>query len=69
MGDWVDIGKSWEDFLHHPMRKVGVLIEVQIGKTKKQYLIGDINKWGGICDDCTAFDEEDRVIRAKVVWE
>jgi hypothetical protein len=46
----------------------GVLIEVQDTRgNKKRYLIGDINCNSGVCDDCTVFEPESIVLRAKVM--
>lgn len=42
----------------------GVQIEMADGK---QYLIGDINRLRGVCDDCTAFEPEDIVVRYRVL--
>ncbi len=47
----------------------GVLIEVEKDGKIFQYLIGDINISGGVCDDCMAFDREDIVKRCKIVWK
>jgi hypothetical protein len=61
--------KKEEGFYSHPMRKPGVLIEVLENGEKKQYLIGHINESCGVCDDCTMFDKDTVVLRAKIVWE
>jgi hypothetical protein len=50
------------------LNKEGTLIEVDVGGKLKQYLIGDINRLRGVCDDCTAFDSGAIVKRYKVVW-
>ena len=44
---------------------VGLLIEVEGGR---QYLIGDINRLGGCCDDCRDVASTEMVIRARRVW-
>jgi len=44
----------------------GVQVEMADGK---QYLIGDVNKLGGVCDDCSAFNSTDIVARYRVLVE
>jgi len=44
----------------------GVQVEMADGK---QYLIGDVNRLGGVCDDCSAFDSIDIVARYRVLVE
>lgn len=55
-------------FRNHELRRPGVLIEVKDEvSAPKQYLIGDVNKNGGVCDDCMAFSHCAIVLRAKVL--
>jgi len=55
-------------FSYSELCRPGVLIEVQdTAGTKSKHLIGDINCNSGVCDDCTAFEPETIVLRAKVV--
>jgi hypothetical protein len=42
----------------------GVQIEMANGK---RYLIGDVNRLRGVCDDCTEFDTTDIVVRYRVL--
>lgn len=51
-----DEGK--ESFSKLGLNKPGTIICMEDGT---QYLIGDINKFKGVCDDCTAFEKEDIV--------
>lgn len=79
MSDWVDINLPWsvpsigKCFFGSKYAVPGVLIEVQeIGEhgeksPPKKYLIGHINKNGGTCDDCTAFEADAIVLRAKIL--
>lgn len=79
MANWVDINLPWylplgKNCFHGSKYAVpGVLIEIQeIGEhgeksTPRQYLIGSINKNGGTCDDCTAFEADAIVTRAKIL--
>jgi|SRR5271157_6581731 len=55
-------------FSRSELNRPGVLIEVQYkdGKTGK-HLIGHINTNCGVCDDCTAFNNDTIVLRAKVL--
>jgi hypothetical protein len=46
----------------------GTMIEVETEPDKtSQFLIGDINTLRGVCDDCTAFDDNAIVKRYKVI--
>ncbi len=51
-------------FMGQGLNKAGTLIETEKG----QYLIGHINKLGGVCDDCTQFEPDTVIKRYKVVW-
>jgi len=55
-------------FVGMGLNKAGTLIEVESGDETSQYLIGDINKLQGVCDDCMAFDANAIVKRYKIVW-
>lgn len=54
-----------KSFCGRELNRVGTIIEIRIGKDLKQYLIGDINKNGGVCDDCMDFDKEVVITRYK----
>ena len=54
-------------FAHSPLNRPGVLIEVQSENSISRYLIGDINHLAGVCDDCTAFDDNAIVLRAQTL--
>jgi hypothetical protein len=73
--DYDDKFDEIDSFSKRGLNKPGTLIEVRHHKGsdkappyKRQYLIGHINTMRGICDDCTAFDKEDKVLRYKVIW-
>ena len=55
-----------DTFYERKLNKPGTLIELKNGK---QYLIGDINEYIGICDDCTAFDCDTIVKRYKIIYK
>ena len=55
-------------FCGRGLNNPGTLIEVEINGELKQFLVGDINCLRGVCDDCTAFDNETIVKRYMVVW-
>lgn len=61
MNDRIEYGKSWDEFCGDGLNKSGTVICVEselretYGKVKECYMIGDINKPGGTCDDCKAF--------------
>jgi hypothetical protein len=77
MSDWIECNLPWDkrndvnSFVGMKLNKPGVLVEVTLldDDEKHQFLIGHINKNRGICDDCTAFDEFETVLRYKIVWE
>lgn len=61
-------------FIYSPLNHPGVLIEVWDGETAEdgskittRHLIGDINHIAGVCDDCTAFEDDAIVLRAMVL--
>jgi len=69
---WKKYGKTWREFRSHGLSKVGTILEVKGNghhprPVTARYLIGDINKLGGVCDDCMAFDEDAIVLRYREV--
>lgn len=56
-------------FYHSPLKRPGVLIEIKNNDKVSQYLIGDINESGGVCDDCREFGDDAIVLRAKVIMD
>lgn len=62
-------------FMYSPLNKPGVLIKVQdneVGEDGQpippmQYVIGDINHLAGVCDDCTAFNDDAIVLMAMML--
>lgn len=79
--DWVKDHPSWieyqqklkdfdeevkrKSFCGRELNKPGTRIEILVGKELKQYLIGDINTLGGVCDDCMGFGKDVIVVRYK----
>lgn len=55
--EWIKYGKSWREFRKEKLAVVGTRIRVSV----KEYLIGDINILGGVCDDCMDFGYEEIV--------
>jgi len=55
--------KEKDSLTKRELNKAGTLIDTKYGK----FLIGDINKLKGICDDCVAFEYETIVKRYKVI--
>jgi len=51
------------------LSKPGVLIEVEQNGKLNQYLIGDVNIYSGVCDDCREFDDDIIIKRYKIIWE
>jgi len=67
---WVFNHKEYnkKSFCELKLNKTGTLVEIQFKNSEtKTYLIGDINKLGGVCDDCTEFDENSIVKRYKTI--
>ena len=70
---WKKYGKTWQEFRSHGLSKVGTILEAKGihghhgTETTARYLIGDINKLGGACDDCMAFDDDAIVLRYREV--
>jgi hypothetical protein len=56
-------------FIGRRLAKPGIEVEVKHDKGLHRYLIGDINKVGGVCDDCMAFEPSDIVTRYRVLIE
>jgi len=55
-------------FVGAGLNQAGTLIEVEnADKTTTQYLIGDINEQGGVCNDCRGFSQESIVKRYKKI--
>lgn len=71
MSDWIQVSLTWDEFYSQGLNKPGTIIEVKFKdhynkkKTKRQFLIGDINTNAGVCDDCTAFDRDAKVMKYK----
>ena len=70
---WKKYGKTWRELRNKGLVKAGTILELkgrQGGsgtETTARYLIGDINKLGGVCDDCMAFDDDAIVLRYREV--
>lgn len=56
-----------KSFCGRELNKPGTLIEVLQNGEKCQFLIGDINTLGGVCDDCMGFSKDAVVVRYKVI--
>jgi len=54
-----------DSFCKRHLNIPGTLIDTKIGI----FLVGNINKLGGVCDDCRAFDVDTIVRRYKIVWK
>ncbi len=65
----ISVENSNKSFCGRGLNKAGTLIEVSHNNVVKQYLIGDINTLGGVCDDCMAFENDAIVLRYKVVYD
>ena len=70
-GEWIDVNipfwcRKGENFTDRGLNQSGTLIEIESGE---QFLIGDINDVGGICNDCRAFPDRAVVKRYKIVWK
>lgn len=67
---WVDYKKRIGDIPSN-FFKPGMVIEVKIinstKKKKEVFLVGDINKLGGICDNCRMFTDNDIITRYRFI--
>ncbi len=61
--------ESQKSFCGKKLNIPGTLVEIQDGKVLKQFLIGDINTIGGVCDDCMGFGKDAVVVKYKVLHE
>lgn len=71
MSDWIEVNMPWRSFEDDSLRgnglnNAGTLIRMADGK---EFLIGDINELGGVCDDCMGFDRKSIVAAYKIVWQ
>ena len=74
MSDWTQTSMTWREFANKGLNIPGTLVEVKFkdrvgNKQKEQFLIGDINTIGGVCDDCVAFSHDATVTKYKVLAE
>ena len=65
--EWHQVSMTWREFRNSEFCKPGTIVTVKnYNKKWKDYLIGDININGGVCDDCMNFEYEAKVKRYKV---
>lgn len=62
MKNWIEFGKSWREFKRANLAVVGTVVEID----GREFLIGDINELGGVCDDCMDFEYEAIVTQYRV---
>jgi hypothetical protein len=55
-----------DSFTKRGLAKVGTIVFMEDGEN---YLIGNINKMGGVCDDCMAFEKETRVLGYMILFK
>jgi hypothetical protein len=70
MSDWIEINIPYQaydgdSFKKRDLNKPGVLIRLA---DEREFLIGHINEWRGVCDDCTEFEADEIVKAYKIVW-
>jgi len=68
--EWIEFGGNWGSFREQGLNRPGTQLDVQncFDLTKhKLYLIGDINKLGGICDDCVGISSRATIIRYRIL--
>lgn len=77
MTEWIEVNQPWGE-VEGVVCKPGVQVEVEraavrlddLGRPSKVvevYLVGDLNKGGGVCGCCSAFGNADVVVRYRVV--
>jgi hypothetical protein len=60
---WVKTGEQPDSFTKQGLNRPGTLIKVKLSDGKKKtYLIGDINRLCGVCDDCQAFQGDTTIV-------
>jgi len=62
---WIDFGGTWREFCAAELALAGTA--VRIGE--ETVLIGHINEYGGVCDDCRMFDRDSVIDAYAVVVE
>lgn len=60
---WIDFGGTFNEFKRRELVTPGLVLVVAEHGSERQYLVGDINELGGVCDDCTAFAGSAMVLR------
>jgi len=77
IGKWIKFGQSWREFstpdenggcgLAKPGTAIEIIPKSEKNQKRRVFLIGDINRHGGVCDDCMDFDRDSTVTRYKIV--
>ncbi len=70
MSDWIEYGKSWDQFCEDGLNTPGTQIDVQSCSDKDKHdlcWIGDINRLGGTCGCCTDVWGNETIIRYRGV--
>lgn len=71
MSEWIESGRTLQEFIDADTIIAGMLLEVEYGKKTWQCLIGHTNENLGGCDCCSEFKGgESKVIvkRYMIVW-
>lgn len=70
MFEWIQCGKTWDEFKRSNECKTGMVLEIQepidektMTKSPGYLLVGDINEVGGVCDDCCGIGYADVITR------
>lgn len=58
-------GETNKSFCGRKLNTPGTVVEILDNKVLKQFVIGDINTLGGVCDDCMGFGKDAVVVRYK----
>lgn len=62
----MEYNKTWEEFFSDELNEPGTIIETESGS---EYLIGDINTTGGICDCCTGINKNTIIVNYRKILE
>ena len=65
--DWVEYGKTFGEFRKEKLNQPGTIIVVAIKKREKgeekQFMIGDVDPFGGCHGGCAVFEYSDIVLK------
>ncbi len=69
--EWTTYGKTWDEFCESGLNTAGTHIHIHDSDLSEYitYLIGDVNRVGGVCDDVSAIRPNEIISRYRVLLE